>query len=73
MDPNTERREQRERLAKQLEKLTTAQQWLSESSKKDDEDGTADDYGQLVDSLLSSDTGDADDVGAEDDKARVFL
>lgn len=71
MDPNTERREQRERLVKQLEKLTTAQQWLSESSKKGDE--VTDDYGQLVDSFVSSDTGDADDVGAEDDKARAFL
>ncbi|CRG84041.1 hypothetical protein PISL3812_01383 [Talaromyces islandicus] len=36
MDPNTERRMQRERLVTQLDKLTIAQQWLSESTKKDD-------------------------------------
>jgi hypothetical protein len=72
MDPNIERRQQRERLVTQLEKLTIAQQWLSESSKKDDEDGLADNYGQLVDSFLLSDTGDADDVGDADDKTRAF-
>jgi hypothetical protein len=34
MDPNIERRQQRERLVTQLEKLTIAQQWLSEKQQK---------------------------------------
>jgi len=71
MDPSDERRMQRERLEIQLQKLTIAQQWLSESSRKDDEDGLADDFGQQVVSS-SSDTGTAVDAADEDDKTKVF-
>lgn len=70
MDPNIERRMQRERLETQLEKLTIAQRWLAESSKKDDEDGPSDDY-DMIDSLSAA-TGDMDDVDAEEDKTMVF-
>jgi hypothetical protein len=53
MDPNTERQMQRARLETQLEKLTLAQQWLSECTKKDDGDDLTNDCGQLVDTFSS--------------------